>query len=185
MLAHSVRAPPGLEPARRDRSSDLRVIAAANESLAAAPDVSYFRRDLLYRLSGLTIVVPPLADRVEDIPEQLRHFLNVDAAGRSLRLLPEALRRLQSHVWPGNVRELKHVADRLIIVCEIPVVTERDVTRASGGSDCIAASNLACHFERQRLLEQLARNWNTARVAKESGVNRTTVATFRCPIVRR
>src|SRR5689334_2690200 len=71
--------------AQRDRTSDFRLIAATNDDLASAVAAGSFRRDLLYRLSGLTISVPALSARLDDLPELVQHFLNMEP-GRSMRL---------------------------------------------------------------------------------------------------
>lgn len=162
--------------AQRDRCSDFRLVAATNDDLAAAVAGGRFRRDLLYRLSGLTITVPPLSARLDDIPDLVQHFLNLDPTGRSLQLQQEAVHRLRQHSWPGNVRELKHVADRLIVICETSLVTAHDVSAAIGGGELAIELSAARQFERERLVELLAKNeWNTARVAEQTGVNRTTI----------
>lgn len=162
--------------AQRDRCSDFRLVAATNDDLAAAVAVGAFRRDLLYRLSGLTISVPPLSARLDDIPDLVQHFLNIDATGRPLCIQPEAVHRLRQHSWPGNVRELKHVADRLLVLCETSLVTAHDVSAAIGGGEVAIELSTTRQFERERLMESLAKNdWNTARVAEQTGVNRTTI----------
>lgn len=162
--------------AQRDRCSDFRLVASTNDDLAAAVAGGTFRRDLLYRLSGLTITVPPLSARLDDIPDLLQHFLNVDADGRGLRIKPEAVHRLRQHSWPGNVRELKHVADRLTVICETSLVTAHDVSAAIGGGEVSIEANALRQFERKRMMELLDKNdWNTAEVAEQVGVNRTTI----------
>jgi len=161
--------------AQRDRTSDFRLIATTNDDLASAVVAGSFRRDLLYRLSGLTISVPALSARLDDLPELVQHFLNMEP-GRSMRLQPEAVHRLRLHAWPGNVRELKHVVDRLTVICETSVVTAHDVSVAVGGSEVVAELNVARQFERERLVALLGKNeWNTARVAEATGVSRTTI----------
>jgi DNA-binding NtrC family response regulator len=162
--------------ALRDRMSDFRLIAATNDDLVAAVSEGSFRRDLLYRLSGLTIHVPPLARRLEDIPALVRHFLGADANRRAPTFLPEAIRRLERHGWPGNVRELKHVVDRVALFCGSSAVTGHDVSAALSCDDLSPELGESQQFARQRLMELLERHrWNTARVAEETGVNRTTV----------
>ena len=162
--------------AQRDRMSDFRLIAATNDDLAYAVADGTFRRDLLYRLSGLTIHVPPLSTRLDDIPELIRQFLDADPSGRALRLQPEALNRMSLHSWPGNVRELKHVADRLTVICEGSMVTAHDVTVAIGPGQVAADLTIGRQLKRERLLKLLQEHaWNTARVAQHTGVNRTTI----------
>jgi DNA-binding NtrC family response regulator len=162
--------------AQRDRTSDFRLIAATNDDLIAAVSEGSFRRDLLYRLSGLTIQVPPLTRRLEDIPVLIRHFVGENQDFGAARFLPEAIRRLARHDWPGNVRELKHVVDRVAVLCGARAVTGHDVSVAIGCDDLDIEPPDDHRFARQRLVELLERNhWNTARVAAECGINRTTV----------
>jgi two-component system nitrogen regulation response regulator GlnG len=90
--------------------TDVRVIAATNQDLDEAVADGRFRQDLLYRLDGFTIHLPPLRERREDLPLLVEHFLKVfnRDLGRQVRsVAPEAMRLLESYSWPGNVRELQ------------------------------------------------------------------------------
>jgi len=90
--------------------SDIRVIAATNQDLESLAAVGRFRQDLFYRLNVLTIRIPPLRERIEDIPLLLEYFLgrmNPELDRHVRRVSPEALQLLQQHSWPGNVRELQ------------------------------------------------------------------------------
>ncbi len=98
---------------------DTRVIAASNCDLAAEAEAGRFRKDLYYRLNVVTIELPPLRERREDIPDLVRHFVTVYAQqnGRPpLRITPEAMRALQEYWWPGNVRELQNYIERAIVL---------------------------------------------------------------------
>jgi formate hydrogenlyase transcriptional activator len=100
-------------------SVDARIIAATNHDLAASVAAGRFRADLYYRLSVFPILLPPLRDRLEDIPVLARHF--VLESGRRLgrritRIENRVWERLRSHDWPGNVRELQNVIERAIIL---------------------------------------------------------------------
>ncbi len=97
--------------ADRSRSVDVRIVAASNASLEAAAARGTFRADLFYRLSVLTITLPPLRARRSDIPLLVEHFLRALAArsgGQMVVLAPEALDRLIAYDFPGNVRELRN-----------------------------------------------------------------------------
>jgi two-component system nitrogen regulation response regulator GlnG len=90
--------------------ADVRVLAATNQDLEAAVAAGRFRRDLLFRLNGFTIRLPPLRERREDVPLLVEHFIRCShpAPGRPVRAAsPEALRLLEAYPWPGNVRELQ------------------------------------------------------------------------------
>jgi transcriptional regulator with GAF, ATPase, and Fis domain len=102
----------------RELVVDVRVVAATNVPLEQAVGQGRFRADLYHRLSVLRLHLPPLRERVEDIPELVDYFLAVFARKyrRSVhRLTPEALELLQSYLWPGNVRELRNILERVFV----------------------------------------------------------------------
>jgi two-component system nitrogen regulation response regulator GlnG len=106
-------------------SVDVRIIAATNQDLPALIDQGRFRKDLFYRLSGVTISLPPLRQRQEDIPELAHYFLfrynrQLDATLQSIS--PEALELLQAYPWPGNVRELQNVIRQSVLVAAGPTL---------------------------------------------------------------
>jgi two-component system response regulator PilR (NtrC family) len=95
---------------------DTRVIAATNRDLAKMVVDGTFREDLFYRISVIPIELPPLRERVEDIPELADHFMQkfCAQAGRTLLLSDKALHLLENYSWPGNVRELEHTIERAV-----------------------------------------------------------------------
>ena len=98
-------------------------MAATNQNLAQMVKDRRFREDLYYRLNVITVYVPPLREKVEDIRLLAQHFLRVYAAknNRTLEgLTPEAIERLESYAWPGNVRELENVIERAVILSRGP-----------------------------------------------------------------
>ncbi|MCC6214008.1 MAG: sigma 54-dependent Fis family transcriptional regulator [Polyangiaceae bacterium] len=102
----------------RSARSEARVIAATKRNLKSEVERGKFREDLYFRLAVVPVTVPPLRQRREDIPELVRHFLEVaarrDRATHEVELAPATLAALQAHDWPGNVRELRNVLDRAI-----------------------------------------------------------------------
>lgn len=99
--------------------ADVRILAATNQDLDALISDGRFRKDLYYRLSGITIPLPPLRDRPEDIPELAHYFLfryNRQLGTSVHSISPEALELLQAYRWPGNVRELQNVIRQTLIV---------------------------------------------------------------------
>jgi two-component system nitrogen regulation response regulator NtrX len=99
--------------------ADVRVIASTNKHLEEEIERGNFREDLFYRLNVIPFVVPPLRERLEDLPLLADHFLNefTTAYGRKPKeLTPEAYAVLQRHTWPGNVRELKNLMERIVIM---------------------------------------------------------------------
>jgi DNA-binding NtrC family response regulator len=100
-------------------SIDVRVIAATHRDLVAAMREKQFREDLFYRLNVACIRLPPLRDRVEDIPKMVRYFLGLHSAEMGIPTPPiqkEAMQFLQGHPWPGNVRELENAVRRALLV---------------------------------------------------------------------
>jgi two-component system nitrogen regulation response regulator NtrX len=104
----------------RPIASDARILSATNKDLAAEIGRGNFREDLFFRLAVVPVAVPPLRDRIEDLPALARHFLERASqrfGWRPKQLSGEALEALRSYRWPGNVRELKNLIERLMILC--------------------------------------------------------------------
>ena len=107
--------------ADRTLKVNVRVLAATNRDLAAEVKAGRFREDLFYRLHVFPVTLPPLRERMEDVPLLAAHFLakHARAVRRELGgFEPEALQRLAAHAWPGNVRELENAVERAVAVCE-------------------------------------------------------------------
>lgn len=112
------------------RAIDVRIIAATKKALKPLVDAGTFREDLFYRLEVITIILPPLRDRIEDIPLLSRYF--VDKFGRTKErpvtgLSPDTIPLLTRYTWPGNVRELEHVIERAIALTPYPIITPEDL----------------------------------------------------------
>ncbi|MDB4981282.1 MAG: Two component, sigma54 specific, transcriptional regulator, Fis family [Myxococcales bacterium] len=111
------------------RKVDVRIIAATNLDLEAAIHQGKFRQDLYYRLEVLPIQLPPLRDRVDDIPLLVRHFL--DTANRrlatSVEMAEDAMALLRLYPWPGNVREMENLIERLVILARSSTITAGDL----------------------------------------------------------
>ena len=102
-----------------DRSAqreDVRIIAATTKNLRAKVQIGEFRDDLFYRLNVVPIFLPPLRERVEDIPLLINHFLDLFSPNTPIHIAPEAVEVLAAYPWPGNVRELENVIERLVTV---------------------------------------------------------------------
>ncbi len=164
----------------REIPVDVRVIAATKKDLRAAIAEGRFREDLYYRLDILSLDVPPLRDRRDDIPLLFHHFL-AQAATRYRReppeVTPEALGALLHYDWPGNVRELQSAALRhaLGLAMEIGgTEAAPDATDASGGSNRLA-ERLAS-VERQMIARELAHHGGNLKATYESlGISRKTL----------
>lgn len=157
----------------RTRRVDVRLVAATNEDLAQAVEQGRFRSDLLYRLNVYTVVVPPLRERLDDVPELARHFLNKYGAlhGKpSVGITDKAMQLLRSYHWPGNIRELANMIERGVILVEpgaqiearhlFPLMTDaQDVAPTGVGSIEAATGDTA-----DRLLDS---GYDLARIERE------------------
>ena len=119
----------------KDIFVDTRVIAATNKNVKDLISTNKFREDLYHRISVIELNVPKLDDRKDDIPELVDHFIEIissqyDKIGISAD--KKAIKKLMSFKWPGNVRELRNVVERLIILSESEIITEKDVLKFSG-----------------------------------------------------
>ena len=100
----------------RSRTVDMRLVAATNRDLAEAIRSGDFRQDLYYRINTITVELPPLRERREDIRPLAEHFVERNVAYGRRRLSAETLARLEAYDWPGNVRELQHAIERAVIL---------------------------------------------------------------------
>ncbi len=120
---------------------DVRLVAATNRDLAAMVRQGLFREDLFYRLSTISLRVPPLRERNGDIGLLARHFaaqLN-ERSGRRKQIGASALEALEGHDWPGNVRELKHAVEAALVVCDGDEVRPEHLPASLRGPDPAAA----------------------------------------------
>ena len=149
--------------AEEPRPIDVRVVATSKSDLEADVGRGAFRADLFYRLSGVSIRVPPLSDRKEDVRLLFQHFL-VAACARLKRPIPKlsspALAHLQSHSWPGNVRELEHFAERFALGLEDALLPRTD-----DGDDTPGLADRVNRFEADVIRETLRVCHGDAQVA--------------------
>jgi len=109
---------------------DVRIIATTNRELEAMVREGRFRDDLFYRLNVVPVVLPPLRERLEDLPRLAEHFLEKYGAKNRKKvkaLAPEVLQVFRSYPWPGNIRELENVLERGVIVCAGDTLTLADL----------------------------------------------------------
>jgi DNA-binding NtrC family response regulator len=169
---------------------DVRVVAATNKDPVAAVKDGAFREDLYYRLNVFTLAVPPLRQRVEDIPLLVTGFIEEFNAKYDKRITgvdDATLKILMSHAWPGNVRELRNVVERAFIACEGDVITAKilpgtspvaPVASWSGDSDILTAPiGLPLReVEKQFVLRTLAAESNNkTRAADRLGISTKTL----------
>ncbi|HEY2956283.1 MAG TPA: sigma-54-dependent Fis family transcriptional regulator [Candidatus Eisenbacteria bacterium] len=162
-----------------ERSADVRVIAATNRDLDVEVQQGRFRRDLFERLHFIPIRVPPLRERVEDIPLLLRHCLDLTDSGRWIEVAEEANRFLErlDFSWPGNVRHIEQLAARLTMEAPGRPVTAADVARlldARSADDGGARAGLEAGLP--RLLEDAERKWLAEALRRYPDVTRSEIA---------
>jgi len=125
--------------AERAVKVDVRVIAATNRDLRRLVGEGRFLADLFYRLHVVPIAVPPLRDRLDDIPLLVEHFLGKHAAvcGKTIEGLEDGvMTSLLVHRWPGNVRELEHTLERAVVLADGPTITRDAIVIEAAGADC-------------------------------------------------
>lgn len=186
----------------KELKTDVRVIAATNRNLEEMVREGDYREDLMYRLNGVTILLPPLRDRKEDIPLLIQYFLNQAKKDLSKPKLegisPEASAMLQDYHWPGNVRQLRAVVRRAVLDTVMPVVTPDCLppeVKAAPISQPVAPNGVvstpANDTDMTRLVEKLLREKSTniyaealeqmeryvlSRVLRETGGNQSQAA---------
>jgi DNA-binding NtrC family response regulator len=142
----------------RARRVDVRLVAATNRDLAEAMKDGEFRQDLYYRINTITVRLPPLRDRREDIAVLAQHFLEQKAVYGSKRLSPAALASLEAYDWPGNVRELLHAVERAVILAKgeeiVPEDLPPEVVGGRGAAPAMPSGTLES-MERQHIVATL------------------------------
>ncbi len=109
--------------------ADVRIISATNKDLREEVGAGRFREDLLYRLNVITLTIPPLRDRKEDIPDIVQFFLQAKMRSKSKKTISaEAMSMLERYDWPGNIRELENVIERAAILSRGPVIEPADLS---------------------------------------------------------
>ena len=164
------------------QSLDVRLIAASNRNLKALVHSGKFREDLYYRLNVVTIKVPPLRERADDIPLLAQFFASKYGASHGkpeVKISPEAMTLLTQHPWPGNVRELQHVIERAVVLAPWPLIMPEDLSVEVHQTETPRGE------EEWRTLEELERDYilraleahhhDQARTARLLGIHRKTL----------
>jgi DNA-binding NtrC family response regulator len=165
------------------RTADVRVIATTNKNLAQEIAGGRFREDLYYRLSVFPIVLPPLRERPEDIPELVEHFIRKYRPlcdSRIAGIEDDALGMLVGHSWPGNVRELENCIERAMIVGRGPNITRRELVPPApvvrGDVTTLDAGTSVREMEKMLVLKTLESvGWNRTAAAKKLGISTRTL----------
>ncbi len=170
--------------------ADVRVILASNVDLKKEVDAGRFRQDLYYRINVVTLHMPPLVERLGDIPLLAEAFLKkyrAEVRKEVLGFTPEAVQALQRYSWPGNVRELENAVERAVVLCKGHYITPEDLPAGVLEEAAPPASNQVAHRPmslkealeepERRIIEATLRanNWNRQLTAEVLDINRTTL----------
>jgi len=159
--------------------ADFRVIAATNRNLEKAIKEGIFREDLFYRLNVISIVMPSLSQRKEDIPLLAEHFLHrfVQETNKTIdKISREAMDELMLYDWPGNVRELENAIERAVVVGKARQMLAEDLPILCYGPFNAPQNNSLQEVEKNHIRQILTDNdWNIARSAKILGIDRSTL----------
>lgn len=164
---------------------DLRIIAATNKKLDKEVKSGNFREDLFYRLNVVTINIPPLRDRKEDIPLLAKFFLNrFNEANKKaiLSLDSEVMRAFMEYDWPGNIRELANVIERVVILCPLDYITVKylpsSIRELTSEKSLTAIEGSLFETEKRLLLNALTKTqWNQTKAAEILGISRKQLRT--------
>jgi len=173
----------------RERRADVRLITATNRDLTQDVQAKRFREDLLFRLSVITLTMPPLRDRPEDILPIARHYLNFFAKrqGRNhLEFSEAAQRAMIEYPWPGNLRELRNAVERAVILCPSAVVESDDLGitdlsplpalgEVAGAALAVGADVSIDLLEREHIARVVARAPSLEAAARILGINVSTL----------
>ena len=161
----------------KEITSDFRVICATNRDLKEMVKNGTFREDLYYRLNVVNIRIPPLRERIDDVPLLVNHFIRKYCTSMSRDLIPiepAAMKHLEVFEYPGNVRELENMVERAIVVGNGKVIRLRDLPM---GKEVISSSIESLDdLEKKHIAKILEKyNWNISRSAKALNVDRATL----------
>jgi two-component system NtrC family response regulator len=162
---------------------DVRIVSSTNRNLKEEVTKGNFREDLYYRLSIVPITVPPLRERVSDIPLLVDHFLKqFQGEKRVIRIEPEVVEHLKSRHWSGNIRELANVIQQMMVLCRRDTITMNDLpplllsaeegpSREKMGN--VSLTRMISDLERRWILSKLKESdWNQEKTAKLLGITR-------------
>jgi DNA-binding NtrC family response regulator len=160
-----------------EERASVRFLVATNKNLEIEVEEGRFREDLLFRVGALKVVIPPLRQRAEDIPDLVATFVKAQNArfATCKRLAASAWAVLTRQEWPGNVRQLQKVLERAIVLSEGDEIHVEDLGIEEAQKPEPAARTLE-QVERDHILEVLASvSWNRSKAAKLLGIKRTTL----------
>jgi PAS domain S-box-containing protein len=163
---------------------DVRVLAATNQELIKLVEKKEFRADLYYRLDVLRLHIPPLRERIEDILELAKFFLNkfADLNSRTLQFTKGAISLMEKYPWYGNIRQLENMIERVTLLTKGSLIEEKDVAKELDDCECWLKNSCCSEIESLELVEKekiteilLQEKYNYTRAAKKLGISRTTL----------
>jgi len=172
---------------------DVRIISATNQDIKEKIKSGEFRIELFYRLNVVPIHIPPLRERIEDIPLLVNHFIrefNKNFNKHILKITTQALSQLMQHAWPGNVRELENVLERAFVITDGDTIDtiflshdiqNNEIVDALPGTNIdipfkVARAMVEKRFEKTYISEALERyEGNVSKTAKKTGINPRTL----------
>jgi len=158
---------------------DIRLICATNCDLMQMVTEGRFREDLLYRINTIMIEVPPLRDRVDDIPILANYFLKVNCEryGKGImKFSTHTLEKLSNHEWPGNIRELQHAVEKAVILSDSPVIKPSDFVFTSTSGNVVHREMTLDEMEKKMISDSIRRyDGNLSAVAGKLGITRQTL----------
>ncbi len=160
--------------------SDVRIIAATNKILREEVRVGHFREDLFYRINVVNLQLPPLAERKEDIPFLIKHFIhkyNILKGKNIEGVSDDVMNILMNHDYPGNIRELENIIEHAFVLCREPYIRQLHLPNHFKNIATPLQDNLTLEeMERVYILKALEKNsWNRKNTAKDLGIDTTTL----------
>ncbi len=163
--------------------SNCRIVAACNCDLADRVNKGLFKEDLFYRLKVFMIEVPPLQERLLDIPLLVEHFLNkinLELGTKVTKLEDGVMKRLVNHTWKGNVRELENIIVQALVGCRGNVLLKDDIDNLLNVTKRVPPMGLESysldHVEKMHVIKTLSQlEWNKTRTAEQLGITLPTL----------
>lgn len=173
----------------KEEKVDVRIIAATNKNLEEMVEKSEFRKDLYYRLNVIPIFIPPLRDRLDDIPILVGFFIDKlnNRLGKNITTANlQFINRLMEYSWPGNVRELQNVIERAMNLCEGNIISlehliinirdDRELLKKEAGCNCeLKLEDIVKACESEAIINAISKYKSIRKAAKALGVSHTTI----------
>jgi DNA-binding NtrC family response regulator len=162
----------------KTKQANVRILSATNADLLAEINAGRFREDLYFRLNTIQVHLPPLRERLDDVPELARYFLGELTARyrkKGIEVSPEALQALRRYPWPGNIRELRHVMERAVLLARSTTIEPTDLGLLSAASRANVLDEMDLESMEAHLIKKALdrHNGNAVSAAKALGLSRS------------